>query len=485
MPKTSSQATRSDSCLALQSANALYQDLQLAIEQVPVEELTPYTRKLKKHSKAHIEQLSASIKAFGLVQPLVIDATGEIIAGHGLLAAARQAGYAHVPVVRLQHLDEPQKRTLRIALNRLAELSGWDEGLLALEFKDLLSFDLSLDLSFDLAITGFAQPQIDQLIEQAAAEGAPDQDDVIPEVNDAPPVSHLGDLWHLGPHRLLCADATQSETYTTLLGDEQAAMGIHDAPYNVAINGHVSGSGRHTEFVMASGEMTSSEFSTFLTSCLTGTTAALRPGAIQFVFMDWRHMGEVLTASRACALELKNLCVWNKGSGAMGSFYRSQHELVFVLKQPGGAHINNVQLGKFGRNRTNVWDHPGATSLRDELKLHATPKPVALIAEAIRDCSHRGEIVLDAFSGSGTTLIAAAKTGRRAYVVELDPKFVDVAIQRWEQWSGETARHAVTGLTFAETTAARLQEQSQAASLSASVSDLPSPVRVRQRFRAA
>jgi hypothetical protein len=214
------------------------------------------------------------------------------------------------------------------------------------------------------------------------------------------------------------------------------------------------------------------------------------PGAIQFVFMDWRHMGEVLAAGEACALELKNLCVWNKGSGAMGSFYRSQHELVFVFKEPNGAHLNNVQLGKWGRNRTNVWDHPGAASLREELNLHATPKPVSLIAEAIRDCSQRGDIVLDAFSGSGTTIIAAAKTGRRAYVIELDPTFVDVAVRRWEAWSGQVARHVETDLTFAEMARIRgeqadVGDHSIEAPSPAPHPEAASPVRVRQRARAA
>ena len=241
---------------------------------------------------------------------------------------------------------------------------------------------------------------------------------------------------------------------------------------------------------MASGEMSRGVFTHFLTRFLQCSTAVVHPGAIQFVFMDWRHMGEVLQAGEASQLELKNLCVWNKGSGAMGSFYRSQHELVFVFKEPNGAHLNNVQLGKWGRNRTNVWDHPGATSLREELKLHATPKPVSLIAEAIRDCSKRGDIVLDAFSGSGTTIIAAAKTGRRAYVIELDPKFVDVAVRRWEEWSGQVAHHADTELTFAEMAKVRTEQGMVGENPLGVPSPAPrpeaaSPVRVRQRARAA
>jgi DNA modification methylase len=367
--------------------------------------------------------------------------------------------------------------------NRLAEGSGWDEKLLALEFQDLLEIDLTLDLSFDLSITGFAQAEIDQLVESARGtdEAA---DDALPEEEPSPPVSQLGDVWLLDEHRIICADATDPTTYERLMQGERATLSMSDPPYNVPIEGHVSTSRRHGEFVMASGEMSQPQFLHFLTGFLTCTTAAVSPGAIQFVFMDWRHIGELLAAGEATGLELKNLCVWNKGSGAMGSFYRSQHELVFVFKAPGGAHINNVLLGKYGRNRTNVWDHPGAPSLREELALHATPKPVALIAEAIRDGSHRGDLVLDGFSGSGTTIIAAAKTGRRARVVELDPKFVDVAVRRWQDWSGGTAYHAEMGLSFAEMAERRSQNPAvhgTSSSHSPETSPEPSPVRVRRR----
>jgi DNA modification methylase len=221
----------------------------------------------------------------------------------------------------------------------------------------------------------------------------------------------------------------------------------------------VSRSGRHEEFVQASGEMSPPEFTTFLTDSLRASTAMVRPGAIQYVFMDWRHMRELLAAGDTCGLELKNLVIWNKGAGAMGSFLRSQHELVFQFKEPNGPATNNVQLGKFGRNRTNVWDWAGAPSLRKELALHPSPKPVSMIAEAIRDCSDRGDIVLDSFSGSGTTIIAAAKTGRRGYAIDLDPHYVDVGVTRWQAWSGQTARHRATGCTFAELAERRSSER--------------------------
>jgi hypothetical protein len=440
---------------ASRKVKALYRDLKLAVEYVPIERLKAYKRALRTHSAAHIEQLEASIQVFGFVQPILVDADGEIVGGHGIFEAARKAGYRSVPVVRLSHLDEAQKRTLRIALNRLAEKSGWNQELLALEFKELLELDLTLDLDFDLTITGFASPEIDQLIERQEQASDADPDDLLPDVAGSP-VSRLGDLWLLGEHRLICGDARDEAAYARLLGDERAAMGIHDAPYDVPISGHVAKPGRHREFVMGAGEL-GEAFTPFLSAFLKASSAFLTPGGYQFCFMDWRHMSEMLAAGNAADLELKNLCVWNKGSGAMGSLYRSQHELVFVFRDPKGPGANHVQLGKFGRNRTNVWDYPGAASLRKELELHPTPKNVRMIADAIRDVTSRNDIVLDAFSGSGTTIVACAKVGRRGYAVELDPHYVDIGLRRWEQWSGENAKHAETGLTFAEMAEQRKQ----------------------------
>ncbi|MCB4767116.1 site-specific DNA-methyltransferase [Ancylobacter sp. Lp-2] len=438
----------------LPTSNNLYNDLQLTIETVSIGSVKSYTRNARTHSNAQIEQIKRSIESFGFVIPLTIEDDGTLLAGHGRLEAAKSAGRTTVPVVRISHLNEAQKRALRLADNKIAEQAGWDETLLALEFKDLLEIDLSLDLSFDLSVTGFASAEIDRLVETISdTGGAVEQDEEIPETS-ADPVSRLGDVFVLGDHRIICADAREAATYEALLDGERAAMSISDAPYNVSITQHV-GSRRHGEFPMAVGEMDAAAFVRFLTSFLAMCKAFCREGGLHFACMDWRHMGEMLAAGGEAGLELKNLCIWDKGAGAMGSLYRSQHELVFVFKEPGAGHINNVQLGKFGRNRTNVWAYPGATSLRKELELHPTPKPVALVADAIRDASNRNDIVLDAFSGSGTTIIAAAKTGRRARVIELDPHYVDVAILRWEQWSGGTARHLATNMTFAELAHAR------------------------------
>lgn len=431
-------------------ARELYRDLQLVIEYLPIDDLKVYDRNPRIHPKRQIEQIAESMRAFGVVSPLAIDGSGTLIAGHGRLAAAKRLGYTTLPVIRIDHLDEAQLRALAIADNQLAALAGWDKELLALEFKYLLELDLEVDLSFDLAITGFDAAEIDRLVEDTSDQGDNGADHVPEPDLKEPPVAFLGDLWVLGEHRILCGDAREAGSYTALLGDERAAMSISDAPYNISIAGMVSKSGKHAEFCMGVGELTKPAFTSFLTSFLTHSRVFSQPGAIHFTFMDWRHLGEMLAAGQGAGLELKNLCIWNKSSAGMGGGgYRSQHELVFMWKDPGAPHVNNVQLGKFGRNRTNVWDFPGAAGLRKELELHPTPKPVSLIAEAIRDVSNRNDIVFDCFSGSGTTIIAAAKTGRRARVIELDPHYVDVAIARWLAWSGQTALLAETGLSFA------------------------------------
>jgi DNA modification methylase len=431
--------------------------LSLAIEYVPIESLTAYKRRLRKPSPRVQDKLTASVARFGMVLPILVNEKGVVIDGHALFETARALEMSDVPVIHIAHLSDAEQKLLRIALNRLPELNSWDEAALALEFEELLALEVTLDLDLDLAVTGFEPAEIDKMI-TSLGEGADDGDDLPPEADSGPPVSRLGDVWLMDRHRILCGDATDPAAYQALLRDERATMASHDPPYNVAINGHVSKSGRHGEFVMASGEMSKQEFTGFLKKFLQASTAMVVPGSLIYVFMDWRHTGELLAAGEAAGLALQNLCVWNKGSGAMGSLYRSQHELVFVFKEPNGPHVNNVQLGKFGRNRTNVWDYPGAHGLRAELKLHATPKPVALIADAIRDASNRGDIVLDAFSGSGSTVIAAERTCRRARVMELDPKFVDVTVRRWEACTGKEAVHAETGLSFAA-----MQRQREAA----------------------
>ncbi len=429
----------------------------LAIQYRPPGELRAAARCARTHSKKQLAQIAASIRQFGFVSPILVDGMGEVVAGHGRLEAAKTLKMDSVPTVRLDHLSEAQLRAYRIADNRLAELAGWDAKLLALELGELAD----LEIGCELDITGFETADIDRLL--AAASGAEEDaaEDAVPEP-ETNPVSRPGDLWLLGRHRLLCADARLRASYERLLDGGRAQLVFTDPPYNVPVQGHVSGLGkvRHREFAMASGEMTEAEFTDFLAGLFAELAAASANGAIHFVCMDWRHMMEVLTAGRRAYTELKNLCVWNKDNGGMGTFYRSKHELVFVFKSGTAAHINTFGLGERGRYRTNVWDYSGANSFRagrdDELAMHPTVKPVAMVMDAIRDCSRRGGIVLDPFGGSGTTLIAAERTGRDARVLEIDPLYVDVTVRRWQAVTGEAARLAGTDQTFDTIAAERL-----------------------------
>lgn len=442
---------------------------KLEVVYLPVASLRPCSRNARTHSQKQITQIAASIRTFGFNNPVLIDKDGVIIAGHGRVAAAKSLGLESVPVIRLEHMSEAQKRAYILADNKLAEKAGWDADILAIELQNLMEFDLD----FDISITGFEMPEIDVLISGPSSKPEKaDPLDAVPAVAETP-ITRLGDIWQIGPHRLICGNALERETYARLLDGEQAQMVFTDPPYNVPIDGHVSGLGKvqHREFAMASGEMSKSEFTGFLRAVFSSLAAASVDGAIHFVAMDWRHMAEVLEASEGTYSELKNLCVWAKSNGGMGSLYRSQHELFFVFKSGTAAHVNNVELGKHGRYRTNVWSYAGANAFGatrdDDLAMHPTVKPVALAADAILDCSKRKAIVLDAFAGSGTTLVAAHKTGRRGYGIELDPLYCDVIIRRLAKIAGLEAIHAETVRSFAEMEQAALTEVHDVEELSA------------------
>jgi DNA modification methylase len=427
-------------------------------------DLRPYKRNARRHSKKQVRQIADSIKRFGFTNPVLIGDDGEIIAGHGRVEAARLIGMATVPTIALSHLGATERRAYVLADNKLALNAGWDQELLALELQGLL------ELGFDLSVTGFSVTEIDLALD-TAKDSAPSRwdaaDDWIPEPEEVA-VSRPGDLWQLGRHRLICGDARKAADYEALLLGERVDLVFTDPPYNVPITGHVSGLGRvsHREFAMGVGEMSEAAFTGFLKETLGAAAATCRDGAIAFICMDWRHMGELLAAGRQVFTELKNLCVWNKTNGGMGTFYRSKHELVFVFKVGTGPHTNTFGLGEDGRYRTNVWDYPGISSLSatraQELAMHPTVKPVALVADAIRDCSKRGEIVLDAFSGSGTTLIAAEKTGRTARLIEFDPLYCDTILRRFERYTGKPAVLAQTGASFEDTAEQRAAAGSNA-----------------------
>ena len=417
-----------------------------SIEMIDPRSLRPWERNARTHSRKQLRQLEKSIRTFGFTNPVLIDGPGTILAGHGRVEAAKAMGLDAVPCVRIEHMSEAEKRAYVLADNKLALNAGWDEELLAAELGALVAEDLD----FDVDVTGFSIAEIDGLIDGVEPEEPNDpRDDALPR--EAPRRVRVGDVWRLGEHRLVCGDALDPGVADLLMTGERARMVFSDPPYNVKIDGNVGGLGkiRHREFAMASGEMTEAEFTNFLHAAFRNLADHSLDGAIHYICMDWRHMGEMLAAGQGVYSELKNLIVWAKDNGGMGAFYRSRHELIFAFKVGTGPHVNSFELGQHGRYRTNVWEYRGVNSggakRLEELAMHPTVKPVQMIADAIRDVSGRGEIVLDLFGGSGSTLIAAEKTGRRARLVELDPIYCDRILARWEAFAKDDAELLVCG----------------------------------------
>ena len=424
--------------------------MDLRVEHRRLVDLTPYPGNARRHSKKQVQQIADSIRRFGFTNPVLIGDDDQIVAGHGRVAAARLLGLASVPTLRLSHLSEAERRAYVLADNKLALNAGWDQQILAIELQALI------DIDFDVTVTGFSLAEVDLTLD-AARNSDPStnagREDEIPVFTEAP-VTRMADVWDLGRHKILCGDARDTAAYDRLLGRQRADLLFLDPPYNVPIDGHVCGSGRirHREFAMGVGEMSKAAFTSFLTQTLGASAERCRDGAIAFVCMDWRHMGELLAAGEAVFSELKNVCVWNKSNGGMGTFYRSKHELVFVFKVGTAPHINSFGLGETGRYRSNVWDYPGISSLgsnrSEALAMHPTVKPTALVADAIRDCSKRGGIVLDSMGGSGSTLIAAETCGRTARLIEYDPSYCDTIIRRFQNLTGKAATLSVSSQTF-------------------------------------
>jgi len=419
------------------------------VEDLSISQLRPFQRNARTHSRKQIRQIAESISRFGFTNPVLIDGENRILAGHGRVEAARELGMPSVPCLRVDRMTTAEKRAYVLADNKLALNAGWDEDLLALELKELMG----VDIGFDIELTGFSIAEIDGLIDGLAPEEVGDPaDDQLPDPESVPTRCQDGDVWRLGPHRLICGDALDRNVIAVLMDGEKAEMVFTDPPYNVAIEGNVSGLGkvRHRDFAMASGEMSEAQFTEFLRSAFVNLVTFSCDGSIHFVCMDWRHMAEMLQAGGATYSELKNLIVWAKDNGGMGAFYRSRHELIFAFKNGSAPHINSFELGQHGRYRTNVWEYRGVNTLRtgrvDELALHPTVKPVAMIADAIKDVSRRGGVVLDLFGGSGSALIAAHKTGRRARLCELDPVYCDRILSRWETFAKDDAELIACGV---------------------------------------
>lgn len=425
-----------------------------SIELVAPDRLTPDERNARTHSSKQIRMIAKSIQRFGFLNPVLVTADNRIIAGHGRVEAAKLLGLTEVPVLRIEGLSPDEIRAYVIADNQLALKAGWDREILAIELQHLGSID------FEIEVIGFETAEIDLILDAEAGKADdPGGEDDVPAPVAGPAVSRAGDLWLFGPagaprHRLLVGDARSGDAYVRLMDGASAAMMITDPPYNVPIAGHVSGLGRkvHREFAHASGEMSEEEFTTFLAAFMEAAGAHLVDGVLSYVFMDWRHLNELQMAGRRLGLSLVNLCVWVKTNAGMGSLYRSKHELCLIFKRGEAPHRNNVELGKHGRSRSNVWTYAGVNTFRagreEDLADHPTVKPVQMIADAIRDVTKRGDVVLDPFAGSGTILIAAEMTGRKARGIEIDPVYADVAIRRFEAFTGKPAILAETGETF-------------------------------------
>ena len=404
---------------------------------LPIAALQEFRDNPRHHSKQQVRRIASSIDEFGFTNPALVDEANELIAGHGRLEAARLLNLKEIPVIRVRGLSPAQKRALRIADNRLAERSTWSMDLLAKELTDII------DLDFDVELTGFDAIEIDAIvtIDPPSAEN---------EAPIAPPpmraITNLGDLWQLGQSRILCGDSREINCYERLLEGALADMVITDVPYNVPIKGHVSGLGKntHAEFAMASGEMTPEQFSGFLHLVLGRARDSSRDGSLHYVFIDWRSVAELIGVGRDLFTELKNVICWVKSNAAMGSLYRSQHELIAVFKHGRAKHVNNIQLGRMGRYRSNVWQYPGANgfskSRQKDLEDHPTVKPIRLVADAIRDATKPGDLVLDPFGGAGTTLLAAEQVGRRGALIEIEPRYVDVTLRRFQEQTGTEAQ---------------------------------------------
>lgn len=418
---------------------------ELQIQSLPIGSINLPPKNLRKNQQKQVLRLMESVREFGQVAPILVDEDLNLIDGQMLLEALSELDASEINCCIINHLTEDQLRLPRIALNTIQTKAEWDPLELGVELIELDALD------FDLTITGLEVAELDSLMLMSTE---PAEEDV-PEAPDCP-VTKPGDLWRLGAHRLYCGNALDEEAYASVLDGKTVQLVFTDPPYNLKIKNNVSGLGKvkHDDFAMGVGEMSADEFSEFLSSALSLCRDHSGKGSVFYVCMDWRQIHNLQRAAQKSGLHHINTCVWDKGNGGMGALYRSRHELVPVFCTDPVPAVNNIQLGKFGRNRTNVWQYPGAnskgSSANDALHLHATPKPIELVADAILDVTKPKAYVLDPFIGSGTTILAAEKTNRIAFGIELEPQFVDVAIVRWQKMTGKKAVHAETGLPFCE-----------------------------------
>lgn len=432
---------------------------KLTAIETPIAKLKRYPGNARQHSRKQINKLADLIAAHGFINPIIVDETGMILAGHARYEAAQKVGLETVPVRVVDWLSEAQKRSYILSDNRLADESSFSKVQLRRELQGLI------ELGDNLELTGFDSLEIDTMLSIGEDEPVDGDDNVELPDDRVAPVSRVGDLWHIGEHRALCGDARDLANCERLLDGERAQLIFTDPPYGCRIANNVSGLGKtkHDDFVMGAGEQALPEFAhSILRPAFKCMAASAASGAIAFICTDWRAYPHMLDAAQGIFLEQKNLIVWAKTNSGMGQFYRSAHELVLAMKVSAGPHINNFGLGGGGRHRSNVWTYAGANTFRrgrmEDLEAHSTVKPKKLVADAIVDCSKRGGIVLDSFLGSGTTLVSCAMTGRRGRGLELDPKYMDVILRRVEAETG--CEPLLDGVTpFSEVAIARRGEE--------------------------
>lgn len=434
------------------TSNAALNTRPLSVSYVSCDSLRPNPRNARKHSKMQIRQIETSIKEHDFVFPIIVDRERTIIAGHARYIAAKRLKRDEVPIIQLDHVNEKQALAIGLADNRLCEIGKWDDKLLAEILQELST----AEITFSLEATGFSLPEIDVRLEAAAAPEDLNRAEEIPRPFQGPPVSKLGDMWLIGDrHRVLCGNALEPTSYEILMRGEKAHIVFIDPPYGVRVAEVANfGKTQHAEFCMNSGELSPQERKAFHDDLCLRLAENTVDGAIIYICIDAKHLGEVLSAGEAAFDELKAIITWKKHLAGLGSLYRSRSEFIAVFKSGTQPHTNNILLGKFGRNRDTVWEYPGISLFGrggeegNVASIHPTVKPVRLVSDALLDCSNRGDLVLDGCLGSGSTLIAAERTARRCVGLELDPKYCDVIIRRAQAYTGESAVHAVTGKTF-------------------------------------
>jgi DNA modification methylase len=443
--------TRSD--LLTSASRPNFDAIRLHIEYVSPGDITVERRGLHKHSRALIKKLAAGIDRTGPIIPLIVDEQLGLVVGHDRLKAMLALGLEQVPIIRVAHLTEAQLQLFRIFEEKIAQEFEWDEQALALTFTELRLCEPEVVLTD----SGFSIAEVDALEGRFCTKELNDLDDVHEPDEERSPISRRGELWLCGRHRLLCGDSTDAGVIDTLVGEATICQVIADAPYNLPTKAF-SSSGLHGDFAAGAGEMSEEEFTRFIRRFFMAAIPHLRDGALLYTFMDWKHIVELIIGAQAAGLTYKQLLVWAKSAPGMGSFYRSGHELVGVFKYGNAPTRNNIELGKHGRNRSNVLSYPGvmgSSGRKKALTMHPTVKNIALVADLMLDASAPGEAVLDSFGGSGTTLIAAEKTDRVAYLCELSPRYIDVTLERWRNLDLGEPVLAATGQTFSEVAAER------------------------------